>query len=124
MSNTNESNDIDNDNSHDDSDDEPLSLDANTLAALQSVMGSLSTSSNDGDLDLAQLLQSRRIMDDDDDDGSSSDDDDDNDDGIREGESHADYYRRLYPERYSNTNDTDNSNAKIEQPVSFELYTI
>jgi len=104
--------------SEDSDDDEPLSLNMDTLAALQCVMG------GDADGGLAQLLQSRRLMQDD----SSSEEEEEeavNDEdsvGMRVGESHADYYKRLYPERYTNNSkNNENDKMKIENPVSYNM---
>lgn len=81
-----------------DSDNGGVALSQDSLAALQSVLGGAG---------LEELLHSNRVMMEQE---SSDDEDDDNNDiieegsGLRSGESHADYYKRLYPERY-NTND-------------------
>ena len=113
--------------SESDDDDEPLVLGQDALLALQSVLGG-----NDGGLDLDALLKSRQLCnhdsssdDDDDDDHNHHDDDNDDDeddpDKLRPGESYADYYKRLYPERYMNENENEEkiqALKDIENPVA------
>ena len=118
----------------DDDDDEPLSLNMDTLAALQSVMGSgAAGGGGDGTDDLlAQLLHSRRMMHDDSSSGDEEEEEEDEEededsDGMRKGETHAEYYRRLYPERYANETGKDGSNdesSKIENPVSIFIILV
>lgn len=111
-----------------DSDDDSIGLSSDALAALQSVLGVAGGSEagpSDQDAFLAQLLHSRRMMedssDDDGDDDEEEGEEDDNDNDMLPGESHADYYRRKFPERYtdsSSTSDNNNTAAVVQNTTS------
>jgi len=102
-----------------DDDDEPLTLGSDALLALQSV---LSPSGGTGDdTTLIQLLQARRMEDDTDDDDSSNNNYED-DGGLSSGESHLEYYKKLYPERYgtSETGGLEEGDGKLVAIVSMD----
>jgi len=90
-----------------DSSDNEVALSQDSLAALQSVLGGVG---------LEELLHSNQALMEEED--SSDDDDEDNDneggDGLRAGESHADYYKRLYPERYTSKEPIDHLGKSTE----------
>jgi len=90
--------------------DDGVALSADALQALQQVLGT-----GEGGDSLDMLLMRRRAA------SSSSEEDDEDEqenserhsEGIAPGESHADYYRRLYPERYADEAETK---ATIQSP--------
>jgi hypothetical protein len=74
-------------------DEEPLSLGSEALQALQSVLRV-----GLDQMSLHSLIESRRCEDEED----CEVEDDNKDDMVQSGESHAEYYKRLFPERYLN----------------------
>lgn len=90
----------------DESDDEPLTLNADALSILNSVIGSGQGGGHEDDhATLARLLRQRRAAESSSSESESDDGNDGNDGNdetaLTSGESHADYYKRLYPERYA-----------------------
>lgn len=103
----------------DDEDEEPILLGDEALEALQSVLGvSLDRCS------LNNLIASRRILhDDEEEDGEEIQEHKspiDDSEFLRTGESHAEYYKRLFPERYMNSSGQATSTDKITHPVSLD----
>ena len=98
-------------------DDEPLYLGNEAIEALQSVMGfDIDRSSLNSfiDIETRGWLQEEQDEDEQDIDRSNVDDND----TILPGESHADYYKRLYPERYLNSNTAQQTSGEaITNPV-------
>jgi hypothetical protein len=109
------------DSNSDSDDDEPLTLGGDAMAALQLALGG----AGGGDNSLEALLAARR-MGHDDSSLSDEEEDDDNDDddgtGMQPGESHAEYFKRLYPERYNSTDGTNGGTSTeitiIDHPVA------